>query len=246
MRYLDLISSGKRAWPSFGVCDADVEQVLRRCGASPTPGPHAGDRYLAAACLAGSGRAIAAFTAGPLKRALGRTSPGLRADVGQMVCERMLTGPSPALAQYLGAASLETWLRRAVERVAADCARASCSRQAMACETALGSPEPWLVDALSRAPVQGVVHEVLAALGPDDRALLAMFYRHQLPHGAIGARLGLPRSTVAHRLMRLHQRLGLQLKRALGSRLALDAAEIDDALELLRGDWARPLEFRSR
>ncbi|MBL8955941.1 MAG: hypothetical protein JNK82_34520 [Myxococcaceae bacterium] len=246
MRFIELIAEGRRTWPNLDVADAAVARVLSRSGAPERPGPHPDDRYLAAACLVGSRRATAALVEGPLARALARVRPDLRSDVGQSVSERLLLGAEPALLQYEGTASLERWLSRVVENAATDVVRATRDLEPLSASlcAVLSSPEGRLVDDASRAPVQQIVRDVLTSLAPDDRRLLALFHHQRLPHAKIGAELGMPRSTVAFRLAKLHQRLAKLIRDRAKHELRLVTAEVDDALELLHCEWSRPLPLR--
>lgn len=245
MNYAALIAAGRAAWPKVEVAAGALRKQLHRAGIAEEPGPHAGDVFLAAACLAGSRTALEAFVSRPLARALGRVRPDLRADVGQAVCERLLGSDPPALLKYSGVSSLERWLRRTVENAATDFARSQ--RQHAGLDEwltgILSSPEGRIVEAVSRAPVQKIVRDVLAALQPEERELLAMFHRQELPHARIGEKLALPRSTVAHRLKRLHEKLSRLIRERVRAELRLATGDVEDALRLLRGEWSSPLGF---
>ncbi len=245
MKYAAIIEEGRAAWPAVEVPAAAVARQLARMGVDERSVSYAGDRYLAAACLTGSRSALAAFVSGPLKRALGRVRRDLRADVGQAVCERLLTGVRPGLLGYGGTASLERWLRRVAENAAADFARANPGHDGLDrwLTGVLSSPERRIVEALSRAPLQKIVRDVISQLTSAERELLAMFHQQKLKHADIGARLKLPRSTVAHRLLRVHQKIGRLVRERVRAELALATGDLEEALDTLRAEWSNPLSF---
>src|SRR5688572_4917176 len=105
------------------------------------------------------------------------------------------------------------WLHRIVINRSIDWSRAARLRPSLG---------PAALDRLAADPAAGPddgdpralgIDEALAALSPEQRAIVAMRYVLDLTPGEIAADLGLPRGTVNSRLRRALDRLGSELGR---------------------------------
>ncbi len=100
---------------------------------------------------------------------------------------------------------LKPWLHRIVVNRSIDWARSRALRREVAAEAAgetEAAPEP------SDAQIGAEVMSALMALGPEQRAVVALRYVLDLTPGEIGKLLGLPRGTVNSRLRRGLDALG--------------------------------------
>jgi len=206
--------AGRERWPAVGLgFEAFASHVagLRAEGDAPTDqdlATHGGDMFLAAACLANDGRALAALERdflAPLPRVVTTIdpSPSFGTEVAQSLRERLLCPPQFSLRRYSGAGSLAGWLRVATKRLAVDLKRrdGASLRQMSQLETALAnsqrSPEWELVHRRFRQPLEAALRGALDALGARDRMVLRLYLIRGDNIGTIGRMYGVHRATVA-------------------------------------------------
>jgi RNA polymerase sigma-70 factor (ECF subfamily) len=205
----------------------------------------AGDLALAVAAARGSARAIAelerAFAAvidGACRRF---AKPNQSADdLRQILRAKLFVGPRPKIADYSGQGFLENWLRVTAVRVFIDLDKRKdrAREQPAADDDVLALPEPGdlaldLVKAEYRAAVATAMHEAAAGLEPGDRHLLRQHLVGGLSIDQLGAVLGIHRATAARRIARAKEQLAADTRRRIVARLALDARELDEVIDLV-------------
>lgn len=167
------------------------------------------DEYLAASARAGD---RAAF-----ERLAARWQPRLLAHAlrltGDMEMARDVTQDGwrdivARLARLNDAALFPAWAYRIVSRRAADAIRRASRKRrlnaAYAAESAQNVETSARMEALADA---APLNRALAALSPDQRAAVALFYREDLSVAEIAAALQVPAGTVKTRLMHARRKL---------------------------------------
>lgn len=177
------------------------------------PTIEANDLYLALACLAGDGRALAVFERDVMAAVVpsvvrackdSDTSPE---DVVQATREKLLVSDEPKLAQYLGRGSLVGWVRVVAVREALQDRRRSRRRRARDDADLFANEESPSVDVelLRRrfgAAFRLAVKEALARLTAEQRTLLRLHTHEGLTIDQLAPLLGVHRATAARRLER--------------------------------------------
>jgi RNA polymerase sigma-70 factor, ECF subfamily len=148
-------------------------------------------------------------------------------------------GKSPAIAQYNGQGSLESWLRVIATRLFIDLGR----RKDRARETAtdpstLDAIEPSdleldVIKAEYRSTVAAALDEAARALDPADRHLLRQHLVAGLTIDQLSAVLGVHRATVARRIARARDELIAKTRELVTAQLALDADELADMFRMV-------------
>lgn len=206
--------AGRERWPAVDLgfeAFASHVAALRADGDAPSDedlASHGTNVFLAAACLANDGRALAALERdflAPLPRIVRAidSSPAFGTEVTQSLRERLLCPPEFRLRQYSGAGSLDGWLRVAAKRLALDLKRrdGASLRQMGQLETVLARSQrdvEWeLVHRRFRQPLEAAMRAALDALDPRDRMVLRLYLIRGENIGAIGKMYGVHRATVA-------------------------------------------------
>jgi len=109
-----------------------------------------------------------------------------------------------AVDRFDGRATLKTWLYRIAVNEALQFLRSARHEVARQRDQAVGDR---LDDATDVVAVRLDMGAALAALSPDDRAILLLRYQEDLDYRAIADAIGCPAGTVASRLNRARERL---------------------------------------
>jgi len=241
------LAAARSAWPELPPPDESFAGGLAervRDEADPAAALaklHAGDLYLAHACLRGHAAALAA-----LDRKLAETpaflaglhpTPGEVDEVRQLLRERLLVGARPRLAGYSGRGTLGSWLRVAAMRTLSNLRRDEASRQRIEGQADALAPEidPEL-RYLKRQYAQQfreAVSEAFAALSPQQRNLLRLKLVDGLNVTDLGALHGVHRATAARWVDEARQLVVDGTKARLRQRLQIAADELDGLLALV-------------
>lgn len=237
-------------WPEVHVSRERFAATLAAAfdGEQSLDGVHAGDLYLALACLDGQARALAAFEQQFVARVRPSVERACRGaatnvdDVMQWTREKLLVGepPSPPkLGQYTGRGSLLGWVRVVAVREALQDRRRSKKERIADDVRLLEEASPAATAELEvlrerhgsalRVAIEGALHR----LTPEQRSLLRFHTRDALTIDQLAPLLGVHRATAARRLEKaradalqhtraiLHEQFGLSESEARSLCIAL-------------------------
>lgn len=221
------------------------ERAVARCTTKQTAEDlELDDLAFATACLEGDRVAVSSLRRSWLPAAVAQVQADVRDEVLAELLSRLLMPKAPALAKYEARGSLKGWLRLVARRVAIDLSRRHQleapgldelpERMSLAFSS---TPEWALLKARGRKELSAALEAALETLSLDERRLLRWHFIEGLPHAALGQRLGLPRSTVAHRLQRLGARLFSIVSTNLSARLSLDEKALRSLVNGARSGW---------
>jgi RNA polymerase sigma-70 factor, ECF subfamily len=209
---------------------------------------HTSDLYLACACSRGQTAALKLFErerAPIIKTALGQLR-GLGADtddVVQLVLQKVLVaddGP-PKILDYNGTGELRGWLKAVAVRTGLNYLRAR-KREVLVDDDELwmalpvGGLAPGLAElrARYRSHFKEALPRAIAALSPQDRALLRYHYLDGLTFDQMAKIHGVHRSTSSRAVERACTQLVDHIRRAMRDALRVSDAELDSLVELVR------------
>jgi RNA polymerase sigma-70 factor (ECF subfamily) len=250
---VDVLARARRAVGGAGLSDdvflAHLASALRDRDdlASALSGLHVEDLTLACACVHGDGVAIAELERRhvsqiPLFLASLRQSDRFTAEVAQLVREKLLVGRDGApgkLAEYRGTGPLGGWLRVVAVRIAQDLLRAprrpgETSTSAPPQPADDPDPEVTYLKRRCAAQLDQAFRETLAALEPEERAMLSLTFLDGLSSGAIGKMYGIDGSTVRRRLQALREKILDRTRELLAATLGADEREIDSLIDFVK------------
>jgi RNA polymerase sigma-70 factor (ECF subfamily) len=253
-----IILAGKQAWPGVRVGDEKlVRHLAQRAGAVALAELHAGDLYLAVACLEGDRTALAAFD----KEFLGRVPSVVRRiaksdsavdEVAQQVRVLILAGEPARLGQYSGRGPLHGWVRAVALNAALMAQRPKkenvhpghdLSDRAELVEGAL-DPETDLARQRHRPQFQAALDGALATLTARERNLLRAYFVDDMSIDQLGVRFRVHRATAARWLQAARERLLAETRRRVGELVALTPSEFASLAALLKSQLT--LSFSSR
>jgi RNA polymerase sigma-70 factor (ECF subfamily) len=237
----DAEAEGAGTAAADGPADVDILDWLGRV--------HAGDVYLACACVRGNDTAVRAFEAhlGPeidaaLRRV--RTGDDVRDDARQILRQRLFVGTrqsGPRIAAYSGRGPLRLWLRVTVVRIVLEILERE-SREPQADETEIlalpapaDDPEIGYLKQLYQREFKESFEAAVASLGDRDRTLLMQYHVDGLTIDELGALYRVHRVTAARWVARARSLLLEATRKELGRRLDLSRTEFD---RLLRTIWS--------
>lgn len=239
------LDAAHQAWPHLASALPDDEFIRHLARHAPVPElrrRNVADLYLAAACAAGSSKAIALLEArvGPsLDRALSRI--GGSDEVRSLLRERLFTREErrePRIAEYSGQGALDAWIRVAAVRLAIDLQRADKRRTTLeepeVARLAGADPELAFIRERYRGAFEEALRGALATLGAEERNLLRLHYLDGLTVDELAPIVGGHRSTAARKVARCRAALLTATRERLGTRLRLDSRELDSMVRLLR------------
>jgi RNA polymerase sigma-70 factor (ECF subfamily) len=236
-------------WPQIDLSCGDFVQHVQRLrddGAQVDRhlADHAGDIFLAAACLAGHPAAQSTFES-MLRLEVGRAvaridaSEDFRAEVAQTLAERLLCPPLQRLKHYSGSGPLGQWLNVAAARAAIDLKRragASLRRLASipAALDATRDPELEILRARYREPLEAALRDAVEALEPRDRMVLRLYLLRGEAIDVIGRMCGVHRATVARWIVAAQRSIVAAVVARIGRELALSPDECNSLARDLR------------
>jgi RNA polymerase sigma-70 factor (ECF subfamily) len=234
---------GQSAWPEIDLDLAAFSATAERClTAGPVDDIRAGDLYLATACAAGVGAAIAAFDKhylAEIAAALVRRGhdAAAAADVVQAVRVRFLLGEdgrAPRIAEYDGRGSLAAWIRVAAVRIAISANRKH-RRETDEIEivAAERSPELDLLHRRFGEAFDVAFRTAFTALSPRERTLLRYQVIDRLGIDRIATIHGVHRSTAARWSAHAREALVEGVRRALQDQLGIPSEELDSLIRMI-------------
>jgi RNA polymerase sigma-70 factor, ECF subfamily len=243
------------AWPSVGIDPAHFVRAIAERLPAADPAALAAlqtdDLYLACGCVEGDPAALAAFEArhGPVIErsivAIG-VSPDDRADLGQIVRERLLvspaTGEPPRIVKYLARGSLAAWVRvvatrealRVLPRAQRSERHAAASDEQLAGLTASDDdPEVGYLKRHYRDEFKQAFHVAVAALDARERLLLRQHALDGLSIDQLAALHGVHRATAARQVHSARDAVLAATRRELTRRLRLSPRALASVMRLI-------------
>lgn len=255
----NLVERAAAAWPALDVAPHRFARYLGERLPRTAPvedaldAAFAPDLFLACACVDGVPGAAETFTrlhlsSLPAMLARLKPTPSFLDEVHQILAEKLLVraarGGPPRLAAYAGTGALGPWVRVAATRVAVDLLRQRAllplddtSRgggDLAPGHAALLDPELQHLKRRHARDFEAALADTVAALPPDQRALLRLNFVEGLNIDAIGARLHVHRATVARRIAAARKAILDRTRARLQERLALTPAECDSLVAFVR------------
>jgi RNA polymerase sigma-70 factor, ECF subfamily len=255
-----ITEAGRRDWPTIVVPVERLREQLFATTAGTAPqgalevaALHAGDLYLAWACLLGDAGAIRALDGQlrvtvPLAVRRIDPSPAFADEVRQRLAQRLLVaegGDRPRLATYAGRGPLAAWLAVAAQRVAIDLSR-QVRREVPLPEnfqesfeddfalalSRVGGPEEQLWKQQYGAVVQEGLRRGLRALTARDRTILRMNLVAGVSLETIGKSYRVNQSTVTRWIARAREQILTVLQAHLAAQVAV--SELPSLVRLVR------------
>ena len=207
-----------------------------------------GQLYLACACARGNPAALKAFErtcmpsiAAALSqlRALGADAD----DVAQLVLQKVLVGDAPKIIDYNGNGELRGWVKAVALRTGLNYLRKR-KREVLADDDDIwmalpvAGMAPGLAELRTRyrAHFKTALPRAIAALAPNDRALLRYHYLDGLTLEQIGKIHNVHRSTASRWVERACGQLVDHVRGELRDALAVSDAELDSIVEMIRSE----------
>lgn len=214
---------------------------------------HMEDLALAWGCLQAMPLALERFDLLVLRPLVRRM--GADPDLAQRVREKLWVGRK--LEEYAGRGPLKGWTRMVMQRLAINELRRTPPGQAGALPNAdeggpderlwaLADPELLTLQANARGVMKQALSAALAVLPEEDRLLLRLHHLEGIPHGQVGRRVGLPRSTVAFRLERARTRLFAQTRAELQRLIGERPSDVESVIRAVQGDLDLSLSLLRR
>ncbi len=248
----------RAAWPAIVI---EAEQFLPYVAERLAPDVdvigaladlHAGDLYLACACVRGDAQALSAFDNHFISRVSAYLSradalPAFTDEVKQTLRARLLVADSgllPRLGGYAGRGPLGAWLWMSTTRVAVDLRRESAPNDAesdlalLADRATTPDPELAYLKAEYGPAFREVFRDVLAALPERDRSLLRLVFVDGLNTDKVGVLFGVSRWTANRRIAALCTRIFDETKVALAARLGIPATNLNTLLRVIQSEMA--------
>jgi RNA polymerase sigma-70 factor (ECF subfamily) len=242
--------AGKAAWPTIRLDRAAFAAYLARVGdQAATRFP--GDLYLAAACLAGTPGAAAAFDREMLSAARGAIRSVDARDVFiDEACQRLRAsllvgdGDRPKIADYAGRGPLRAWVGVAAVRTALMMRRSQQRAKEVHVEDddwadalvviSTGNPELELLKRQYAAEFTAALKDAINTLEPRLRATLRMSFVDGLSIDEIGAVYAVHRATAARWIQRACDAILEHTRAKLAERLKLSPSELDRVTALVQ------------
>ena len=245
---LSLFATGQRARPNIELDQAIFSQHVARhhsLNSLKQSCLHAGDLFLACACVVKIPHAIKTFESEYLARVQHYvrridTSHAFADDVRQTLTARLLVGPPPRLEQYSGRGPLEHWVRvSALHSAYSVCRTRTSKAQRIGAEweaqKVIGAcdPELRLIRKQYREPFCAAFRAALATLSTRDRQAMRLHIIDGVNLDRIGALHGVNRSTVYRWIADARQQLFSVIRAELRGRLPSDTSELNSILAAL-------------
>ncbi len=253
-RIAERIAHATSVWPTLAVSiDEFSRTVAARLADAPTierglAGLEIDDLYLVQACSTRDPAAIDAFEArcgGVIERAIAASGalPAERADLGQVVRQRLLVAPAdggpPRISTYAGKGSLVAWVRVVATREAARMLPRARREPGAGDDELAGliarddDPEIGYLKRLYRHEFKLAFQAAVAALEDRDRLLLRQHALDGLGIDQLAAQHGVHRATTARWLETARKALLAGTQRELIARLDLSRTELASLMRLI-------------
>jgi RNA polymerase sigma-70 factor (ECF subfamily) len=207
---------------------------------------HAEDLALAKACLAGTTSALETFhnrhepDIDVTLQRLG-LDEGTAGDVKSTVLEKLLSPPSPKLAQYSGQGPLGAWIKAVATREAMSVRRTAARRRDLldAAGDALTPMDPELafLKRHYRDAFRSAFHATVEGLEAEDKLLLRYRFVDALTLPQLAAACGVHRATAARRLSSLRTRLFEGTRQHMTANLEVPEEELESILRLIQSNF---------
>jgi RNA polymerase sigma-70 factor (ECF subfamily) len=248
------LARARAAWPGLAVDDATVVRaIVARLAGTPAPAAalaamQTDDLYLALACAAGEPPALAYFEqhcGAAIERALAttRATPADRADLGQVVRQRLLVAPAaggpPRIASYAARGALAAWVRVVATREAVR-ALPRARREPAAEDDELAGliardddPEVGYLKRLYRAEFKRAFRAAVEQLEPRERLVLRQHVLDRLGIDQLAAQHDVHRATAARWIQAARDAVLAGTQRELIRRLQLSRGELASVMRLI-------------
>jgi len=242
------LAEARRVWPALAIDAATyaaaVYAVIARRADEPAErviGSLPVDVVLAAACATGDEQAIAiarAELAPGLRRALARTgAPAATIDEAeQRVWIMLFVGETAQIRQYSGRGRLRSWVRsigvRTIRRMLGT--EQAAERELSQLPAAVRDPEIEAMRARYAPEVKRTLAEALRELSPRQRNVLRQYHLDGLTIDQLAALYKINRATAARWVAGARLALVTATRERLAATLALDSAEVDSVIRLVR------------
>lgn len=253
-RLAERVARAIGAWPGLTVPeDRFVRAIAERLDvdapARSLDAMHTDDLYLACGCAAGDPGALAGFEercSAVIARAIAstRASPSERADLGQVVRQRLLVAPAaggaPRIATYSARGSLQTWVRVVAAREAARMLPRAHREVAAGDDELAGlvagddDPEVGYLKRLYRAEFKRAFHAAVEALDSRARLVLRQHALDGLGIDQLATLHGVHRATAARWIEAAREAVLAGTQRELIRRLRLSQGELASVIRLIQ------------
>jgi RNA polymerase sigma-70 factor (ECF subfamily) len=206
------------------------------------------DLYLACACAAGDGRALAAFDASMMPRKL--ESEDLKQRVRQKLFVADPPGGEPRIARYTGRGDLRRWVRAVATRMAIEDSRVRCevpTESSLLDAIGIGPSydlELGQVKRESKQLLQIAFRESVDALTARERTLLLQYYIDGVGVVALGKVFDLAPSNISRALGRARVALIGAIRRSLMRHKSIGREELDRMVDLVRSQLSLTGDLR--
>lgn len=254
----ELYEQGRAAWPQLALEEATFQAHLQALvdQAQAPLDLHAlrgVDLYLACACVSGSTAALAILERDYLAQVPAalyslRLGEAQAEEVVQQLRVKLLSPPTPKLADYSGRAALRTFLRASAVNTALHFLDSADQRKRLdrdevwfARLPAPGPGGPPGTAGLEAAALQRIdgeklkdaVHVALQALKPEARNLLRLHFLEGMTLEEIGALRQVHKSTISRELTRVRQALLKEAQRELARRHQLQPEQVQSLVDFV-------------
>jgi RNA polymerase sigma-70 factor, ECF subfamily len=248
MAEADFLRAAQHAWPEIEVPPDVVMSRLRahHAEALDLESIYLADFHLACACALGQPKALALFDQQFLSQ-VGRFVAHMRPsaaqvdELRQMLRERLLVsaGGRPRIAEYSGRGSLASWLRVAAVRLAIDLQRQKGQPSYELDESrdeppGRSDPELSYVRERYRPLFEEAFRKSVALLNAEQRNLLRMHFLDGLTLDQLASFFEVNRTTITRRIVAAREAILDEVRRRVGERLSLSAADVQSLLAAVR------------
>ena len=242
-----VVARARQRWPDITVTVEAFARFLEAHGMVSDASRDGGaELYLAYACVEGDAAALAVFDASLRTNVARALRPmalddDVRDEVMQHVRERLLVAEddAPRLLRYAGQGELSGLIRVMAARAAVSLLRkrkvrrpADADLDAIADVT--DDPELAVMKAAYQHAFKTAFAAAVATLDSRDRNFLRMHHLGGMTVQQVGEVYGVHRATATRWLARIRAALLAETRSRLGAELAIDAAELDSVMALIR------------
>jgi RNA polymerase sigma-70 factor (ECF subfamily) len=246
------LAQARARWPGHATSDERFAEAAAGCAKGVELAKlHTDDLYLACGCADGDPAALAGFEtlcAAAIDRAMAATgaTPSERADLGQVVRQRLLVAPAaggaPRIATYSARGALVAWVRVVATREAADMLRKT-RKEVPAGDDELAAliandddPAVGYLKRLYRGEFKRAFEAAVAALDDRDRLVLRQHALDGLSIDELAKLHGVHRATTARWVEAAREAVLAGTQRDLTTRLQLSRTELASVIRMIRSN----------